>query len=107
VTFQDPQLQRCYDTHLGEVGNTLENLGEVHSLIATHDYFVALEGNHSARVHETIDCLLSAPMRPSLRLWYGRAAVPMDSTALEFRNLLSRLTGERLDTTPEISLNLT
>ena len=66
MTFQDSQLQQCYETHLYEGGDSLEDLGPVHALIATHDWFVTLEGNHSVRVHETIDRLLSAPMRPGL-----------------------------------------
>jgi hypothetical protein len=105
MTFEDSQLQHCYDTHLREVGNSLAGLAPVSALIATHDWFMTLEGTYSARVHETIDQLLSAPLRPALRQWYGRSAVEMNSTAVEFRNLLSRLGGERLESTPEISLN--
>jgi hypothetical protein len=64
-----------------------------------------LEGAHSARVHETIDRLLSAEMRPALRHWYGRSGLEMDLIAIEFRNQLSRLAGEQLESTPEIPLN--
>lgn len=105
MTFQDMQLQKCFDTHLGKVGNSLGDLGPVYALIATHNWFAMLEGAHSARVHETIDCLLSTEMRPVLRRWYGRSAVEMDSAAVEFRTLLSRLAGERLESTEEISPN--
>jgi hypothetical protein len=106
VTFQDTQLQQCYDTHLSEVDGSLEDLGPVSALIATYNWFVTLEGEHSARVHETINCLLSAPMRPALRRWYGRSDAAMDFTAIDFRSRLSRLAGERFDSTPEIPLNL-
>ncbi|HUE36448.1 MAG TPA: hypothetical protein VMO20_03575, partial [Candidatus Acidoferrum sp.] len=74
-------------------------------LLATYNWFAMLEGTHSARVHETIDRLLSAQIRPALRHWYGRSGLEMDSTAIEFRNQLSRLAGERLESTPEIPLN--
>lgn len=103
MTFHDPQLQKCYDAHLGKVGTALGDLGPVYALISTHNWFAMLEGVHSARVHETIDSLLSDSMRPALRRWYGRSVVEMDSTAIEFRNQLSRLAGERLDRVPEIS----
>ena len=103
MTFQDIQLQQCYDVHLGKVGNSLGVLGPVYALIATHNWFAMLEGAHSTRVHETIDCLLSAEMRPALRHWYGRSGLEMDTIAIEFRNRLSRLAGERLESTEEIS----
>ena len=105
MTFHDTQLQKCYDAHLGKVGTALGDLGPVYALIATYNWFAMLEGTHSAKVHETIDCLLSEQMRPALRRWYGRSAIEMDSIAIEFRNQLSRLAGERLDSTPEIPLN--
>jgi hypothetical protein len=105
VTFQDSQLQQCYDTHLGNVGNSLGDLGPVYALITTYNWFAMLEGTHSARVHETIDRLLSAEMRTALRHWYGRSGLEMDSMAIEFRNQLSRLAGGRLESTPEIPLN--
>ncbi len=104
MTFQDMQLQKCYDVHLAEGGSSLEDLGPVYALIATYDWFVTLEGNHSARVHEIIECLLSPEMRLALRRWYGRSDVEMDSAAIEFRNQLSRLAGERLESTPGIPL---
>jgi hypothetical protein len=105
MIFQDTQLQQCYDAHLGKVGNSLGDLGPVYALVATYDWFVMLEGTHSARVHETIDHLLSTEMRPALRHWYGRSGLEMDSIAIEFRNQLSRLSGERLESAPEIPLN--
>ncbi len=105
MTFQDSQLQQCYDAHLGKVSNSLGDLGPVYALMATHNWFAMLEGAHSARVHETIECLLSDQMRPALRRWYGRSGLEMDLIGIEFRNHLSRLAGERLESTPEIPLN--
>lgn len=97
VTFQDSQLQQCYDAHFGKIGNSLGDLSQIGALIATYNWFAMLEGTHSTRVHEMIDHLLSMEMRPALRHWYGRSAVEMNSTAIEFRNQLSRLTGEKLE----------
>ena len=104
MTFYDQLLQKCYDAHFDKIGNSLGDLGPVYALIATHNWFAMLEGNHSTRVHEIIDCLVSAPMRPALRQWYGRSGIQMDPAAIEFRNLLSRLAGERLESTTEIFL---
>jgi hypothetical protein len=103
VTFQDTQLQQCYDRNLAGQRDDSVELREVHALIDTHDCFLMLEGSHSARVHETIDHLLSTRIRLALRGWYCHPGVRMDSTAIEFRNQLSRLAGERLEDTVEIS----
>ncbi|HEV2453741.1 MAG TPA: hypothetical protein VGY98_05745 [Verrucomicrobiae bacterium] len=104
MTFQDRQLQKCYESHLAKGGKSLGDFGPVYALIATYDWFVMLEGTHSARVHEAIDHLLSTEMRPALRHWYGRSNLEMDSIAIKFRNQLSRLAGEPLETAPEFPL---
>lgn len=100
MTFQDKQLQQCYDRNLAGGSDDYAELREVHALIATHDYFMMLEGPHSARVHETIDHLLSTRIRPALGSWYRRLGVNIDSAAIEFRTQLSRLTGEQFECTP-------
>jgi len=105
VNFKDTQLQKCYDSNLGEAGAASGDLRQVRALIATHDLFQMLEGAHSARVHETIEHLLSARMRPELRRWYQRSGAGTDSAAVEFRDQLSHLAGERLEITVEISHN--
>jgi hypothetical protein len=69
VDFTDPQLQRCYDSNLGEAADSSDDLRQVSALIATHDLFQMLEGSHSSRVHETIEHLLLPGLRPALRRW--------------------------------------
>lgn len=103
MKFKDPQLQRCHERNVAGTDNDSTDLHEVHALIDTHDSLVKLEGIHSLRVHETIDRLLSAKLRPALRRWYGPTAVEMNSTAIEFRNQLSRLTGEKLENIAKMS----
>jgi hypothetical protein len=103
MNFRDAQLQRCYDTHLDEANDASEDLRRVSSLIATHDLFQMLEGPHSARVHETMEHLLSPAVRPGLRQWYRRPAAGSDSAAAQFRDQLSQLAGERLEAPVEIS----
>ena len=106
VNFKDTQLQQCYDRNLLEAGDDSGDLRQVRALIATHDLFQMLEGAHSTRVHETIEHLLSAGLRPELRQWYQRSG-GTDSATVEFREQLSRLAGERLEITTEIPDNPT
>lgn len=105
MNFRDTQLQKHYDQNLSEVTEAPEDLRQVRALIATHDVFQMFEGPHSARVHETIEHLLSAEMRPGLRRWYQRPGAETDSATLEFRDQLSQLTGERLEIAAETSPN--
>ena len=107
MNFKDTQLQQCYDRNLLEADDVSGDLRRVRALIATHDLFQMLEGAHSARVHETIEHLLSTRLRPGLRRWYQRSGAETDSAAVEFREQLSRLAGERLENAAEISRNPT
>jgi hypothetical protein len=105
MNFRDTQLQKCYDQNLSEASDASEDLRQVRALIATHDVFQTFEGPHSARVHETLEILLSADMRPGLRRWYQRPGAETDFATLEFRDQLSQLTGERLEIAAEFSHN--
>ena len=58
--------------------------------MATHDLFRMLEGPYSARLHETIDHLLSPDMRASLGRWYRRSDAETDSATIGFRDELSK-----------------
>jgi len=107
VNFRDTQLQQCYDRNLGEAGDASGDLRQVRALIATHDFYQMLEGAHSLRVHETMEHLLSPGLRPELRRWYQHAGAGTDSAAIELREQLSQLAGERLEITTEISHNPT
>jgi hypothetical protein len=107
LKFKDTQLQPCYDRNLVEAGDASEDLRQVRALIATYDFYQMLVGAHSIRVHETIEHLLSAGLRPELRRWYQRSGAETDSVAIQFREQLSQLAGERLEITAEISHNPT
>ncbi len=100
MNFTDPQLQKCYDKNLAEASDSSGDLREVSALMAMHELFAMLEGPHSARVHETIEHLLSARMRPGLREWYQRSGADLDAAADGFRERLSQLIGERLESHP-------
>jgi len=101
VNFKDAQLQQCYDRNLLEAGDASGDLRRVRALIATHDLFQMLEGAHSARVHETMEQLLSARLRPGLRRWYQRSGAETDSATVEFRERLSQLAAESLENVTE------
>lgn len=105
VDFTDPQLQQCYASNFAAAGDLSDKLRQVRALIAAHDSFEMLEGAHSARVHETIERLLSPRLRSPLRRWYQRADADKDSGAVAFRNHLSQLAGEKLEHPTDIFQN--
>ena len=96
VNFTDPQLQKCYDRNFAEAAESSGELRQVAALIAAHDVFRLMEGPHSPRVHEAIEHILLPTLRPVLRRWYQRADAEMNPAAIEFRDHLSQLAGERL-----------
>jgi hypothetical protein len=105
MTFTDPQLQQCYARNfIGIIGLSNE-LNQVCTLLAVHSVFHMLEGPHSARVHETVDQLLSPALRPALREWYQRPGVKMDGASMQFRDQLNQLAGERLEDPEAVSFN--
>jgi hypothetical protein len=67
-----------------------------------HDVFQMFEGPHSARVHETMDHLLSPELRPALRDWYRRCGIELNPAAIHFREQLNQLAGEHLETSEDI-----
>ena len=96
MNFTDPQLQDCYNRNFEAVKDNSPEVRQVRALIAAHDFFRTIEGPHSRRVHETIDHLLSAGLRPALRFWYQRSDADTDSVATNLRDQLSQLIGENL-----------
>jgi len=103
MIFADTQLQACYELYLTDARGVSDELREVSALLATHDWFRMLEGSHSSRVHETIEHLLSPGLRPGLHGWYRRPGGDLGAAAIEFRNQLSQLAGERLETAKDLA----
>jgi hypothetical protein len=98
MKFTDAQLQTCYERNLAASAELVEEVREVCALIAVHDVFLMMEGPHSSRVHETIERLLMPGLRSVLHRWYQRAGADLDPAAIAFRDHLSQLAGERLET---------
>jgi hypothetical protein len=104
MNFTDPELQQCYDRNFAEVAGFSDELRQVCALLAVHDFFKMIEGPHSARVHETLDHLLLPELRPGLRDWYRRCGAEMNRAAIAFREQLSQLAEERLESTEEVAV---
>ena len=96
MSFDDKQLQACFDRNFAEATGASDEMRQIGALFAVHELFHMLEGPHSAKVHETIWRLLLPTLRPSLRAWYQRSGVRLTSTAMELRDRLSQLAGEQL-----------
>ena len=58
-------------------------------------WFELIEGKESPRVAEAVEHLLSPELRPPLRQWYQRWGTEMNEGAIQFRDRLSELAGER------------
>ena len=97
VNFADAQLHECYDRNFATGAGLSDEMCQVCALIAAHDFFQMIEGSHSARVHESVEHLLSPGLRPGLREWYRRSGADMNQAAIQFRDQLGLLAGERLE----------
>lgn len=97
MNFSDLQLEECYAQHFTLVAGYSHEMRQVCALIAVHDFFQMMEGPHSARVHEIIDHLLSPKLRSALRDWYRRCGTKLTRSAVAFREQLSQLAGESLE----------
>ena len=104
MNFTDTQLQACFELYFAGARGVSDELREISALLATHDWFRMLEGSHSSRVRETIERLLSLPLRPRLRRWYRRPGTSLGAAAIEFRDQLSQLAGERLEKAEPLAL---
>jgi hypothetical protein len=95
MTFRDPKLQQHCERAVTVVkGCPPEQLPVLGLLDAWH-WFHLVEGQDSPRVAEALELLLSPELRPALRQWYRDAGENMNENALQFRDRLSELAGER------------
>ena len=95
MKFRDAQLQqhvqRAASVMTGCPADQLPVLG----LMDAWHRFRLTEGENSPRAAEAIEHLLSPELRPALRQWYKRWGDEMNENALNFRNRLSELAGEK------------
>jgi hypothetical protein len=96
MTFQYPDLQRCYESALAlNIGGETDAERSVFALIATYEEFRFIEDDQPAKIQEIISHLLSSELRPALRSWNRTHFPGNNETAFyEIRDHLSKLAGE-------------
>jgi len=95
MRFRDAQLEKHFERVVTKVhGCPTEQLPVCGLLDAWH-WFCLIEGEGSPRAGEAIELLLSPELRPALRSWYRRFGDQMNPFAIEFRDQLSEIAGER------------
>lgn len=77
------------------VENLTEEKRPVFALLDAYDYFRLTIGEHSPKITQIIGHLLSPELRPTLRTWYKRCRNRMNPAATDFREYLSKLSGEK------------
>jgi hypothetical protein len=99
MTFRDPQLENVYRRNFDVVQDMDDSQRQICGLFAAYDWFRSMEGEHSARVTEARELLLSMEIRSALRHWYRQHGDQMNPAAIEMREHLSHLAGERFGET--------
>jgi len=95
MTFRDPKLQQHCERTAAVAKDFPSEQVSVISLLDAWYWFHLAEGQDSPRAAEAIELLLSPELRPALRQWYRDAGDTMNENALQFRDQLSQLAGER------------
>ena len=95
MTINDPQLKRHVERAVGLMTSLPEDLRPICGLLDAYQFFGLVEGAESSQAREALELLLSTELRSALRRWYERCGDDMNPAALEFRQRLSGLAGER------------
>ena len=95
MTINDPQLKMHVERVVGLMTSLPDGVRPVCGLLDGYDWFSRVGGDDSAQAREALVLLLSAELRPALRQWYQRFGSEMNPAAIEFRQRLSDLAGER------------
>ena len=99
MTIHDARLREHYDKTIGfaesiPLSCPVEER-PVMALLDAYYRFAFTDGEESPVARECLQHLLSPELRPALRGWYRRFGDKMNSSAVEFRDRLSGLAGER------------
>jgi hypothetical protein len=95
MTFRDPQLQKRFERGVSLVQGCPADQIPVCALFEARQFFQLAEGDESPRANEAIEHLLAPELRPALRSWYQRFGENMNPAAIEFRERLSQIAGEK------------
>jgi hypothetical protein len=95
MTVSDPNLK----AHIERVGALMTSLPEdqrsVCGALDALSWFSLTEGENSNRATEALALLLSDDLRPPLRRWYQTHGDEMNPAAIQLREKLSSLAGEK------------
>jgi hypothetical protein len=96
VKFKDEEIQKRFDRIMSlQVAGLADEQRPILALMTIHGSFGRTYGWQSQQVQEIIEHLLSPEMRPALRIWYERAGNNMNEVAIDFRESLCKLAGEK------------
>ncbi len=95
MTINDPKLKLHVERIVGLMTSLPEDLRPICGLLDGCQFFGRVEGAESPQAREALELLLSTDLRPALRRWYQRCGSNMNQAALEFRDRLGDLAGER------------
>ena len=95
MRFRDAQLQKRFERVMSTVHDCPPDQLPVCALLDACQWFHFIDGDESPRSSEAIELLLSPELRPALREWYRRLGDQMNPFAIEFRDQLSEIAGER------------
>ena len=95
MIFRDAKLQEHCERAAAVVPDCPTGQRPVLGLLDAWDWFRLIEGEDSPRVAEAVELLLSPELRPALRQWYQRWGSNMNEGAIELRDRLSVLAGEK------------
>ncbi|MGA1237210.1 MAG: hypothetical protein ACO34E_10125 [Limisphaerales bacterium] len=95
MIFADAKLQQHVERAVTIMTSLPDEQRPVCGLLDAFQFFSLTEGEDSPRAAEAMKHLLSAELRPALRSWYRRCGDDMNPAAMEFREHMSELAGER------------
>jgi hypothetical protein len=95
MTFRDAQLQKRFERVISIAQSCPPDQLPIHALLDAWNWFRLIDGVESPRSSEAIELLLSPELRPALRDWYHRWGDQMNPFAIEFRDHLSEIAGEK------------
>jgi len=95
MQFSDPQLKQHYDKTIACFTGSQPEQISILALLDAWNWFQLIEGEQSPRVTEALELLLSPELRPDLRAWFKHHGNNMNDSALQFRDRLSALAGEK------------
>src|SRR5262249_3713319 len=95
MIFRDAKLQARCERAAGKLVDYPPDHLPVAGLFDAWYWFYVTEGQDSPRAAEAVEHLLSPELRPALREWFKRWSEDMNENALQLRDRLGELAGER------------